>query len=99
MLIVLATCGNGYCGYIESRSRSTQLSYINGISQKSICIITMGWLWMEDKIKKLQLECDELFKVNGLTDEVLDLQLKINKLKHEHDIVLEEDKLFEDFVQ
>jgi FtsZ-binding cell division protein ZapB len=54
---------------------------------------------MEDKIKKLQLECDELFKVDGLTDEVLDLQLKINKLKHEHDIVLEEDKLFEDFVQ
>jgi hypothetical protein len=37
-----SSCGNGYCGYIESRSRSTQLSYINGISQKSICIITRG---------------------------------------------------------
>lgn len=33
-------CGNGYCGYIESRSKSTQRSYINGISQKSVCIIT-----------------------------------------------------------
>ena len=32
-------CGNGYCGYIEERSRSTHQSYINGISQKSVCII------------------------------------------------------------
>jgi|GEM_PF-3174664 len=35
-------CGNGYCGYIESRSRATQQSYINGISQKSVCIISRG---------------------------------------------------------
>ena len=35
-----SSCGNGYCGYIESRSRATQQSYINGISQKSVCIIT-----------------------------------------------------------
>ena len=35
------SCGNGtYCGYIETRSQSTQVSYINGISQKSVCIIT-----------------------------------------------------------
>jgi len=35
-------CGNGYCGYIEERSRSTHQSYINDISQKSVCIITRG---------------------------------------------------------
>ncbi len=36
-----SSCGNGtYCGYIEARSKSTQQSYINGISQKSVCIIT-----------------------------------------------------------
>lgn len=29
-----------YCGYIETRSKSNQLSYINGISQKSIAILT-----------------------------------------------------------
>ena len=34
------SCGNGYCGYIESRSQSTQRRYIGGISQKSVCIIT-----------------------------------------------------------
>lgn len=33
-------CGDGYCGYIEERSRSTHQSYIDGISQKSVCIIT-----------------------------------------------------------
>lgn len=35
-----SSCGNGYCGYIEERRRSTHQSYINGISQKSVCIIT-----------------------------------------------------------
>ena len=31
-----------YCGYLEGRSWSTQQSYINGISQKSVCILTNG---------------------------------------------------------
>ena len=34
-------CGSSsYCGYIENRSKSAQLSYIRGISQKSIAILT-----------------------------------------------------------
>lgn len=36
-------CGTySYCGYIENRSKSAQLSYIRGISQKSIAILTNG---------------------------------------------------------
>lgn len=31
-----------YCGYIETRSKSEQRSYINGISQKSMAILTIG---------------------------------------------------------
>lgn len=31
--------GNGYYGYIEKRDRNTQQDYINGISQKSVCIL------------------------------------------------------------
>ncbi|MBQ9024840.1 MAG: hypothetical protein IJ104_01025 [Methanobrevibacter sp.] len=31
-----------YCGYIENRSKSTQQSYINGISQKSVAILTIN---------------------------------------------------------
>ena len=33
-------CGGGYCGYMETRSFNTQLSYLRGISQRSICIVT-----------------------------------------------------------
>lgn len=36
-------CSGGcYCGYVENRSTSTFRSYINGISQKSVCVITRG---------------------------------------------------------
>lgn len=36
-------CNQGcYCGYIEYRTQSTYKSYINGISQKSIAILTRG---------------------------------------------------------
>jgi len=37
------SCGSGtYCGYIETRTRSTQQSYISGISQKSVAVLTNG---------------------------------------------------------
>lgn len=37
------SCGGGtYCGYIETRSKSEQKSYINGISQKSVAVLTNG---------------------------------------------------------
>ncbi len=37
------SCGSGtYCGYIETRSRGTQQSYINGISQKSVAVLVNG---------------------------------------------------------
>lgn len=46
-LTILNSLGNkcsspAYCGYIETRSKANQLSYINGISQKSIAILTKG---------------------------------------------------------
>lgn len=34
--------GSTYCGYIETRSKSAQRRYMNGISQKSIAILTKG---------------------------------------------------------
>ena len=44
-VIILNSLGSycsypAYCGYIEPRSKSTQKYYIDGISQKSVCIIT-----------------------------------------------------------
>ena len=46
-IIVLNSLGNScggatYCGYIETRTKSEHLSYINGISQKSVAILTIG---------------------------------------------------------
>ena len=35
-----SSCGSCYCGYIEYRTQSTFRSYISGISQKSIMVIT-----------------------------------------------------------
>lgn len=35
-------CGSCYCGYVENRTPSTYRSYINGISQKSVMVITRG---------------------------------------------------------
>lgn len=35
-------CGSCFCGYVENRSFDTEKQYINGISQKSILIITKG---------------------------------------------------------
>lgn len=54
---------------------------------------------MENKLKELQSKCDKLYAENGLTDEVLDLQVEINQLRHEHDITDESEFVFEDFVQ
>lgn len=37
------SCGSGtYCGYVENRSRATEKRYIQGISQKSVAILTNG---------------------------------------------------------
>lgn len=61
-----------------------------------------------DKIKKVyytvnvknrQRKVNKDFKENGLSDELLEEQISINQLKHEHDIVLDEDKIHENFIQ
>ena len=44
--VVLNSLGNkctsvGYCGYLETRSYSNWVSYLSGISQKSLCIVTL----------------------------------------------------------
>ena len=41
---------------------------------------------MKVKLETMQELCDELYDEFGLNNEVLDLQLKINSLRHEHNI-------------
>jgi len=54
---------------------------------------------MEEHLKRKQEEVDELYEEHGLTDEVLDKQIAINKLRHAHDIPDESEKVYEDYVQ
>ena len=54
---------------------------------------------MEEHLKKKQKELDELYEKHGLTDEVLDQQIAINKLRHAHNITDETETVHEDFVQ
>lgn len=54
---------------------------------------------MEKHLAKKQKEVDELFKKEGLTDEVLDKQIAINKLRHAHNIPDETETIHENYVQ
>ena len=54
---------------------------------------------MDDKLKQLQDICTELYNEYGLTDEVLDLQTVINRLRHKHNITDESNCVHENYVQ
>ena len=54
---------------------------------------------MEEHLAKKQTEVDQLYKKHGLTDEVLDKQIAINKLRHAHDITDKENTTYEEYVQ
>lgn len=54
---------------------------------------------MEEKLAKMQKEVDKLYDKYGLTDEVLDKQIEINKLRHEHDISDESNRINKKYVQ
>lgn len=54
---------------------------------------------LEVQLRNQQRVLNKKFAEEGLTDEILDEQIKLNKLRHENDIVDESEKVYEDFVQ
>lgn len=54
---------------------------------------------MQDKIETLQKICNELHEEYGLTDEILELQVVINKLRHKHNVSDKSNALHETYVQ
>ena len=54
---------------------------------------------MKVELETMQELCNELYEKDGLTDEVLDLQLQINKLRHEHDVTDKNSKIYKNYVQ
>ena len=51
------------------------------------------------QIKNLQRYIDEKYEKEGLTDEVLDKQLEVNKLRHKHNISDGSNRLHKNYVQ
>ena len=54
---------------------------------------------MEKHLDKLQKEIDELYEKEGLTDEVLDKQIYINKLRNAHNISDKSNSMNGEYVQ
>lgn len=50
-------------------------------------------------IQLRQEELNKKYAEEGLTDEILDEQVKLNQLRHEHDITDESEVIYENFVQ
>ena len=56
-------------------------------------------LKVKASLENRQKELDEKYKEQGLTDEILEEQIKINQLRHEHDIPDEEKMIYKEYVQ
>lgn len=54
---------------------------------------------LEVQLRNQQRVLNKKYAEEGLTDEILDEQIKLNKLRHEYDITDESEKVYEDFVQ
>lgn len=54
---------------------------------------------MEKHLAKIQKEIDELYEKDGLTDEVLDKQIYINKLRNAHNISDKSNSMNGEYVQ
>lgn len=50
-------------------------------------------------LRNKQREVDKLYEKEGLTDEVLEKQIEINKERHKHDLPDENEFVYEKFVQ
>ena len=54
---------------------------------------------MEEEIARRQAHINEKYIEEGLTDEVFEAQLELNKLKNEHDISDKTNRQYKNFVQ
>ena len=54
---------------------------------------------IEQKLDTIQDKIDELYKKYGATDEIIDLQIAINKLRHKLDITDKKQQIYETYTQ
>ena len=56
-------------------------------------------LKVKASLENRQKELNKKYEEQGLTDEILEEQIKINQLRHEHDIPDEEKMIYKEYVQ
>lgn len=54
---------------------------------------------MESELKQRQESLNQEYEKKGLTDEVLDKQIEINKLRAKHDIQDQNETIYKEYVQ
>lgn len=54
---------------------------------------------LKETLRIKQEEVDELYKEKGLTDEVLEKQIEINRIRCENDIPDEQEIIYDKYVQ
>ena len=54
---------------------------------------------LEPILNNLQTECNKLYNEYGSTDNIIQLQVAINSLRHEHDLCDKTECTYEEYVQ
>ena len=54
---------------------------------------------LEHTFNILQNVCNELYETYGATEEVIDLQVAINKFRHKHNITDKSQLIYEEYTQ
>ena len=54
---------------------------------------------LKNSLEERQKELNKKYEEQGLTDEILEEQIQINQLRHEHDIPDEKQKIHKEYVQ
>ena len=56
-------------------------------------------IMVKEQLSQLQKEINREFELHGITDELLEKQVKLNQLRYKHDIVDEGEVIYDGYVQ
>ena len=76
-----------------------EVSVLRNVTFQVLVKNQLWWLQMQDKIKTLQEVCENLYDEYGLTEEILELQVVINKLRNKYNISDSKNRIYKNFVQ
>ena len=56
-------------------------------------------IMVKEQLSQLQKEINREFELNGITEELLEKQVKLNQLRHKHNIPDEQEYIYKEYVQ